>query len=168
MFPILVFLCVSAVEFSTRIAEHGAMTLEGAERHYRGQAGQQYQQGKRAVPERAIPWVARARAQKLLPFARAEDVLLEYGAGLGWNLGQLPCRRKLAFDLEDHIEPAIRQAGVEFVIDTKSLAGGTMDVVLCHHALEHVMHPPTVLEEIRRLLRPVDTLREQHLVFLCV
>lgn len=129
------------------------MLLEGAERHYRGQAGQHYQQRKRAIPEAAIPWVARARAQKFLPYVRAQDVLLEYGAGMGWNLAQLPCQRKLAFDLDDHVTPSIRQCGVEFVAETKSIPDATVDVVLCHHALEHVMHPAAVLEEIRRLLR---------------
>jgi SAM-dependent methyltransferase len=130
------------------------MLSEGVQRHYRGQCGQDYQQRKRGIPERAIPWVARLRAQKLLPYVGAEDVVLEYGAGSGWNLAQLPCRRKLAFDLADYIAPVIRASGVEFVADTKSLSEAAMDVVVCHHTLEHVMQPAAVLEEIRRVLRP--------------
>jgi SAM-dependent methyltransferase len=130
------------------------MLSEGAERHYRGQSGQRYHQRQRAIPERAVPWVARLRAQKLLPYVGVGDVVLEYGAGLGWNLAQLACQRKLAFDLADYIAPSIRASGIEFVADTKSLSEAAMDVVICHHTLEHVMHPAAVLEEIRRVLRP--------------
>ena len=128
------------------------MVPEQAERHYRGEAGKRYHGEKRAIPEAAIPWVAGLRAEKLATHLRASDLVLEYGAGLGWNLARLDCRRKLAFDLADFLPPSIRAAGVEFVPDTKALPGGSVDVVLCHHALEHVMQPSAVLEEIRRLL----------------
>jgi SAM-dependent methyltransferase len=130
------------------------MLTEQAERHYRGEAGQRWHADKRAIPEEAIPWVARLRAEKLAPHLRPADVVLEFGAGLGWNLARLDCRRKLAFDLADFLEPSIRAAGVEFVPDTKALPAGTVDAVLCHHALEHVAEPAAALEEIRRLLRP--------------
>jgi SAM-dependent methyltransferase len=81
-------------------------------------------------------------------------VVLEYGAGFGWNLARLECRRKLAFDLADFLAPSIRAGGVEFVPDTKAIPGVSVDVVVCHHALEHVMQPAAVLAEIGRLLRP--------------
>ena len=82
------------------------------------------------------------------------DVILEYGAGFGWNLARLECRRKLAFDLADFLAPSIRAAGVEFVPDTKVIPVASVNVVVCHHALEHVMQPAAVLAEIGRLLRP--------------
>jgi SAM-dependent methyltransferase len=122
------------------------------QRHYQGEAGRRYQQLKRAVPERAIPWVARLRAEKISPFIGANDVVLEYGAGFGWNLLALSCRRKLAFDLSDFIAPSVRAAGVEFIADCATLPDGSVEVVLCHHTLEHVPHPAAVLEEFRRLL----------------
>jgi SAM-dependent methyltransferase len=130
------------------------MNPEGAERHYRGQSGARYQQLKRAIPQPAIPWVARDRARKLARHIAPQDVVLEYGAGLGWNLAQLNCRGKLAFDLEDYIEPSIRAAGVEFIKDLHSIAEGFVDIVLCHHSLEHVMSPVEVLREIHRFLKP--------------
>jgi SAM-dependent methyltransferase len=129
------------------------MVTEQAERHYRGEAGARYQTEKRAIPEAAIPWVARLRAQKFAGYVRPSDIVLEYGAGFGWNLAQLNCAKKLAFDLADHISPSIRASTVAFVADTKSIANESIDVVLCHHVLEHVTHPATTLEEIKRLLR---------------
>ena len=130
------------------------MVPEQAERHYRGEAGKRYHMQKRAIPEAAIPWVTRLRAEKLAPHLRPSDVVLEYGAGFGWNLARLDCQRKLAFDLADLLPPSIRAAGVEFVPDTKAIPGATVDAAVCHHTLEHLMQPAAALAEIGRLLRP--------------
>jgi SAM-dependent methyltransferase len=85
-------------------------------------------------------------------------VVLEYGAGFGWNLARLECGRKMAFDLADYISSSIRASGVEFVADTKSIPKESVDVVLCHHVLEHVTHPTTALEEMKRMLRTAGKL----------
>jgi len=129
------------------------MGTEQAQRHYRGEAGRRYQLEKRAIPEAAIPWVARLRAEKISAHVRPSDAVLEYGAGFGWNLARLDCARKLAFDLVDYIAPSIRALGVEFVADTKAVSNGSVDVILCHHVLEHVTHPAAALEEMGRMLR---------------
>jgi len=134
------------------------MPTEQAQRHYRGDAGRRYQESKRGLPEQAIPWVAALRARKFAPLVGPEDVVLEYGVGSGWNLADLRCQRKMGFDVADFLEPSLRALGIEFVADTKVLPDAAMDAVLCHHTLEHVLHPPEVLEEIRRLLKPAGRL----------
>src|ERR1700678_4197381 len=134
------------------------MLTEQAQRHYRGDAGRRYQGSKRGLPEQAIPWVAALRARKFAPLIGPEDVVLEYGVGSGWNLADLRCRRKLGFDVADFLEPSLRALGIEFVADTKVLPDSSVDVAICHHTLEHVLHPPEVLEEIRRLLKPAGRL----------
>jgi SAM-dependent methyltransferase len=130
------------------------MLLEQAQRHYRGEAGRRYQQHKRGIPDSALPWVARLRAGKISPSIRSTDVVLEYGVGLGWNLAALKCRRKIGFDVGDFLEASVRALDIEYIAETKSLADGTMDVVLCHHTLEHVLDPAPALTEMRRLLAP--------------
>ena len=120
---------------------------------YQGEAGREYHQGKRAIPEASLPWVARLRAEKLKSWIHAADVVLEYGVGYGWNLVALDCRRRLGFDVASYLEPHIRAVGIEFVKDTSALSEDLADVVICHHTLEHVLHPPVVLTEVRRLLR---------------
>jgi SAM-dependent methyltransferase len=134
------------------------MLTEQAQRHYRGDAGRRYQESKRGLPEQAIPWVAALRARKFAPLIGPEDVVLEYGVGSGWNLAGLRCRRKIGFDVADFLEPSLRALGIEFVADTKIIPDASLDVVICHHTLEHVLHPPEVLEEIRRLLKPAGRL----------
>jgi len=129
------------------------MTLEQAQRHYRGDAGRRYHQVKRGIPEQAIPWVARLRAGKFSGFVGANDVVVEYGVGNGWNLAALQCQRKIGFDVADGVEALVRSLGIEFVADTKLIAEAVADVVLCHHTLEHVLHPPEALKEMGRLLK---------------
>lgn len=128
------------------------MLLQQAQRHYQGEAGRRYQQNKRGVPEAAIPWIGRLRAEKFLPHVRPTDTVLEYGVGLGWNLAALRCGRKMGFDVGDFLEPSIRALGIEFVAEAKNIGDGTVDVVICHHTLEHVIDPAAVLAEIRRML----------------
>ncbi|MGD0812887.1 MAG: class I SAM-dependent methyltransferase [Verrucomicrobiota bacterium] len=130
------------------------MLVQPAQRHYQGEAGRRYQQHKRGIRDSAIPWVARLRAEKLSPSVRPTDVVLEYGVGLGWNLAALKCRRRIGFDAADFLEPSLRALGIEYVAETNGIGDGTMDVVLCHHTLEHVLDPAAVLGEIRRLLAP--------------
>ncbi len=130
------------------------MLVEPAQRRYQGEAGRRYQEEKRGIPEAAVPWVARLRAQKLAPFVRPGDVVLEYGVGQGWNLSALTCRRKIGFDVADFLESAVRAQGIEYVAETTTIADGTIDVVVCHHTLEHLLNPPAALGEMRRLLAP--------------
>ena len=134
------------------------MPIEQAGRHYRGDAGRRYHQSKRGLPEQALPWVAALRARKLAPLIGADDVVLEYGVGGGWNLAALRCRRKIGFDISDFLEPSLRALGIEFVAGTRPLPDAVADVVICHHTLEHVPRPPDVLQEIRRLLKPAGRL----------
>jgi SAM-dependent methyltransferase len=124
-----------------------------ARRRYQGAQGQQYHADKRAIPEAAFPWVARLRAAKIAPWVRPGDTVLEYGVGLGWNLAAIQCARKLGFDVGEFLEPAVRQLGIEFVSEISQLPEGSIDLVVCHHTLEHAWHPPELLASIHRLLR---------------
>jgi SAM-dependent methyltransferase len=125
---------------------------------YEGAQGRQYHETKRAIPDAAFPWVARLRAEKLAPHVRSGDVVVEYGVGYGWNLAALNCRRRIGSDVATFLAPAVQAHGIEFVAETRSLPDGLADVVICHHTLEHVLSPPDMLGETRRLLRPGGTL----------
>src|SRR5947208_2250973 len=84
------------------------------EQFYSGEAGRRYQDRKRAVPEPAIPWVARSRAEKFQYFVRPPDTVVEIGVGLGWNLAHLKCARRIGTDLEDFMPSDLKRAGIEF------------------------------------------------------
>ena len=129
-----------------------------SETFYRGAAGQRYQQEKRAVPPEAYPWVARLRAEKLQPFIKPADTVIEFGAGLGWNLAQLQCAHRIATDLEDFLPADLKNSGVQFVADSTEIAPNSADVLICHHVLEHVENPADMLREASRILKPAAKL----------
>ncbi len=124
--------------------------------HYQGAEGRLYHEKKRAIPEEAVPWVARLRAKKFQPYIKSTDVVLEYGVGYGWNLLELKCALKLGFDVSDFLRAEIEKHGIQFIDPRQS--DSSVDVVICHHTLEHVMNPAETLQEIRRMLRPAGEL----------
>jgi len=113
-----------------------------------------YHQGKRSIPEVALPWVCRARAELFQPLIEPNSVVFEFGCGWGWNLGALRCARRIGHDLAPMISPALSLLGIEFVERPELLPDASCDRILCHHALEHVLEPARVLDELRRIVRP--------------
>ncbi len=126
--------------------------------HYQGEAGREYHFKKRGIPPAAYPWIARSRAAKFLPHVRGADVVFEFGVGPGWNLAELGCARRLGHDIADFLGAELLRRGIEPIAVTEQLASGSVDVAICHHALEHVLEPAAVLQELSRLLRPGGTL----------
>jgi SAM-dependent methyltransferase len=124
-----------------------------SEEIYRGEAGQRYQQHKRAVPDAAVPWVARLRAEKFRPFIKPTDTVVELGVGLGWNLAELQCARRIGTDLQDFLPDELKKNGVEFVADSSVIPNDIADIVICHHVLEHVENPAAMLLEAKRILK---------------
>ena len=129
-------------------------SAEKTKARYQGEQGRQYHFAKRSVPEEAVAWIARHRAEKLAAWVKETDAVFEYGAGPGWNLAALPCARRAGCDVADFLEPFARSRGIEFFPAAGAADAGGFDAVICHHTLEHVPSPPEALAEMRRLLRP--------------
>ena len=120
---------------------------------YKGEEGKKYHDTLNYVPDIAYPWVAKLRANKIMPFINEQDVVLEYGVGTGWNLAGLKCRRRIGYDIGEHLETILKKYNIEFIKDSNLISDESIDVVICHHVLEHTSSPPDVLKEIRRILR---------------
>ena len=141
---------------------------------YTGEAGHRYHDREKERPPRfrkehmgfgnpfapiketsevSFPWIGRPRARKIAPYVTDASVVLEYGVGTGWNLSQLNCRRRIGYDLSEHLEPLLKRSGIEFVKTIDAVADESIDAVICHHVLEHTAHPPETLKEIWRPLR---------------
>ncbi len=119
---------------------------------YRGEEGKKYHDAVNYVPEKAYPWVARLRRDKIIPFINEQDVLLEYGVGTGWNIAQIKCKKRMGYDLAEHLESELERQGIEFIKDITSIPDESINVVICHHVLEHISNPPDTLKEINRIL----------------
>jgi len=120
---------------------------------YHGTSGREYHDGKRALNPQALPWVMALRAEKLQPHVSARDTVLEFGAGSGWNLGKLRCARRLGCDTAAFLRDRIEAAGAEYVESMAVVPPASVDVVICHQTLEHVLEPAACLSEFRRVLK---------------
>jgi SAM-dependent methyltransferase len=127
-------------------------TEDRIKERYQGERGREYHGEKRLIPERAFSWVSNHRLEKIAPHVKPKDVVMEYGVGFGWNIAKLDCQKRMGFDLSKHLAPTLEREGIEFVSDTLALEDHSVDVMVCHHVLEHVPTPIDVLVEIRRLL----------------
>lgn len=122
--------------------------------HYRGEDGESYHRGKRRLPEGAFDWVTRLRADKFQQHVARDATVVEFGAGAGWNLASLRCGYRVAIDVADFLADELRERQIEFTSDSVDLKSSTVDVLICHHMLEHVTAPATVLGEANRILKP--------------
>ncbi len=134
------------------------MAENQTERRYQGESGTRYHSAKRSIPEEAYPWVARLRAQKFAKYVGARDAVLEYGAGYGWNLAQLACGSKIGLEITESMADTLASRGIKFITQVKQVASESMDVVICHHTLEHLLQPAEILGELHRVLRTAGKL----------
>lgn len=126
--------------------------------HYRAEAGRRYHGVKRGVPSGALPWVTRSRAEKFAAVVRRDDVVVEFGVGAGWNLRSLECARKIGVDVAEFLDAELATAGIEFHSSLDAVPDRVADVLICHHALEHVIDPAATLRTLSRVLKPAGTL----------
>lgn len=119
---------------------------------YRGDEGKKYHDAVNYVPPEAYPWVARLRRDKIIPFIDEQDVLLEYGVGTGWNIAQIQCKKRMGYDLSEHLENELEKQGIEFIKDITAVPDESINIVICHHVLEHISNPCDTLKQINRIL----------------
>jgi SAM-dependent methyltransferase len=125
---------------------------EKIKERYSGEKGKNYHGSKRSIPESAYSWVAKLRAEKIAPYIKQTDTIFEYGVGTGWNLAELNCQTRLGYDLSEHLEPTLKSHDIEYIKDLSIIENASINIVVCHHVLEHVSNPPEVFKEIRRIL----------------
>ena len=99
--------------------------------------------------------------------------VLECGGGPGWlwreNIDRIPADCQITVsDFSDGMvaeaEAALADSGHDFRFQTVNIeqipfANNSFDVVVANHMLYHVPNLETALAEVRRVLRPFDTLR---------
>lgn len=112
-----------------------------------------YYKDKIAMDDISYEISSKFRAQKIQPHVRASDVVFEFGVGSGINLYNLNCRKKIGFDINEHSSVVARQRGVEIIDDLEGF-GGSADVAVCHHVLEHMLNPAEGLSRVYNALRP--------------
>lgn len=121
--------------------------------HYLNDQGEDYHLKKRKLSDELIPWVAKLRSEKFQPYVKPDDHVFEFGAGAGWNLINLKCNTKTAYDLSTLNRKRFEENGINFIDQENLIPAEKFDVVLCHHVLEHVPYPGVTLGVIKTALK---------------
>jgi SAM-dependent methyltransferase len=119
---------------------------------YRGSSGNDYHETLHSVNPRAWEQISLARAKKIQPHVKASDRVAEFGIGPGWNVAALTCASRIGVDVSTFYAADLLARGIEFAESTDAVDDRSVDVVLCHHMLEHVAKPSVVLGEAHRTL----------------
>jgi SAM-dependent methyltransferase len=122
--------------------------------HYKNASGSTYfaWQSKNAAP------VSQMEARKFFSYIRRTDAVLDFGCGAGHIIRNLICARRVGVEINPNARAAAIQSGLQCHESLAEVEDGAFDVVISHHALEHVEHPIAVLRTLRSKLTPSGTL----------
>jgi 2-polyprenyl-3-methyl-5-hydroxy-6-metoxy-1,4-benzoquinol methylase len=98
--------------------------------------------------------IANLERWKFTPFVKPADVVLDFGCGGGYILAGLACRERYGVEINPVARlEAARVLKVQAAVDDLP-ADVAFDVIISHHALEHVDNPLRELERLKSRLTP--------------
>jgi SAM-dependent methyltransferase len=118
---------------------------------YTGEAGRQYFIHRRAN------WAVDVQTYSASLFAariNPSATVLDFGCGTGGILSAIPCQRRIGIELNEDSVRMATQAGIAVHASLHEIGDSSTDVVITHHALEHVLEPQRVIAEFFRILIP--------------
>jgi SAM-dependent methyltransferase len=117
--------------------------------HYRDRLGDEYYS---RLTENGFE-IAELARRKFARYVRPDDSVVDFGCGTGHLLVILEARDKIGVEVVEASRKAAGRLGVRTVASIEELDAGSADVVVSHHALEHVRSPVTELEQMHRVLK---------------
>ncbi|MGD0294692.1 MAG: class I SAM-dependent methyltransferase [Terracidiphilus sp.] len=91
---------------------------------------------------------------KFVPFIRKDDVVLDFGCGGGNFLASLDCKARYGIEINPVAREEAAKRLTPFAAVDELPEGLLVDVIMSHHALEHVDNPLGVLRALRTRLKP--------------
>jgi|LauGreDrversion4_1035100.scaffolds.fasta_scaffold11353_3 ubiquinone/menaquinone biosynthesis C-methylase UbiE len=122
----------------------------GTSLHYSGEAGIKYLEWQDALG--VVSGKINSRKFKEVDFH--EKTVLDFGAGTGNLLENLPASKKIAVEINAAAHPSIVKKGIEAFDKIEDIQASSIDIAISHHSLEHVPYPIMALKEIARVLKP--------------
>lgn len=131
-------------------SKHMKQPTYGTSLHYSGEAGEKYFSWQDAHGR--VSGILTARKFKKFDFS--DKKILDFGAGSGNLLHNLNAKIKIAVEVNLAAHPLLRSKGLVVAQSLEEIPNSSVDVVLSHHALEHVPFPIAALMEMHRVLKP--------------
>ncbi len=126
--------------------------------HYQGEKGQEYFSWQNAGKE----FAAKIFWHKFHQYIKPTDIVIDFGCGGGQLLNVLECQKRIGVEINPIAREFANHSGISCYETLDEIPNGLADVVISHHALEHVEFPIGILREIRQKLKP------DGLLLLCV
>ena len=93
-------------------------------------------------------------AEKFSSFIASSDRVLDFGCGGGFILRNLVCRHRMGIEINSEARNEALKNGVEVFPSIAVTPDASADVLISHHAIEHVDNPLETLSRIRRKIVP--------------
>jgi SAM-dependent methyltransferase len=127
------------------------MSANRVEALYAGEAGERYFAHRNRQNRLSAQWYSALQFKKHIdPHA----TVLDFGCGTGGILSQIPCRRRIGIEVNESSIIAAQAAGIEVHPSILDVPNASIDVVMSHHALEHIAQPFQIVSEFLRVLKP--------------
>jgi SAM-dependent methyltransferase len=118
--------------------------------HYSGDKGKAYFDWQGGAGD----FFAKIVAHKFRPYVSPADCVLDFGCGGGFLLNTFDCRRRVGVEVNPFAREHANGLGVECHHNLDEVQPDTADVIISHHALEHVLDPIGTLRALRTRLKP--------------
>ena len=118
--------------------------------HYQMEQGKEYFAWQNSGKE----FAAKIVYHKFYKHIKPADVVIDFGCGGGQLLNIFNCRSKIGIEVNPVAREYASRYGIKCYESLEEVADASADVVISHHALEHVEFPIGVLREIRQKLKP--------------
>ena len=119
--------------------------------YYTGERGQKYFDMR--VQRRATA-VQEENASIFLPFMEPHMTVLDFGCGTGGILNALPCSSRLGVEVNEPSIAVAAENGIRIFRSLDEAPAEIADLVISHHAIEHVPEPLTIIAGLYRALKP--------------
>jgi SAM-dependent methyltransferase len=113
-----------------------------------------YDEAYYTLKESEYGFAGQADKIKFQPYIKADDQVLDFGCGGGAILSNIVCGKKLGIDANPRSRKAAEAVGIPVVANIEDVEDGWADVIISHHALEHIEAPFSVVQALRPKLKP--------------
>ena len=95
---------------------------------------------------------------KFEQYIEEKDTVLDFGCGGGFLLEKINCAKKIGFEISPQARERAKTVGLEVTDNWDTIDDNSIDKIISNHALEHVLNPVEVLQQLHKKAKSQGTL----------